>query len=299
MQRERKLQRLDYAPPPPQPTAGKDATDEADEAAVKRANSVVKLDAVDHQTHSSFADVSCQHTYNVSTGEFNISASDRNGNGYLIVKLDTERVYKKLGIRRVISDAAATVKSIKLLQSDVFLRKRDGSASVDTSTTVEAEEEEVGVAEVAAKLKECVRRELTRLVTYGPSRYVVVRHAKDPKETTAYRIVLFNHGESIDFQFTSIEADRVTGKTSVRARELWEAIAKMLGTNEDDDDFAAAMQTSGSKTFKTDTFTLSVGKQNHGRGADGAIELSVALPDDSFTSGDTCYAHVGNLYLAN
>ena len=291
MQRERKLQRLDYAPSLPQPTAGKEATDEA---VVKRANSVVELDAVDHQTHSSFADVSCHHTYNASTGEFNISVSNRNGNGYFIVKLDTERVYKKLGIRRVIADAAATVKSIKLLQSDV-LRKRDGSA-----TTVDAEEEAVSVpVQVTAKLKECVQRELSRLVAYGPSRYVVVQHAKDPKETTAYRIVLFNHGESFDFQFTSIEADRVTGTTSVRTRELSEEVAKLLGTNEDDDDFATAMQTSGSKTFKTDTFTLSVGKQNPGRGEDGAIKLSVALPDDSFTSGDTCYAHVGNLYITN
>ena len=296
MQRERKLQRIDYAPSLPQPTAGKDATDEA---VVKRAKSTVELDAVDHQTQASFADVSCHHTYNVSTGEFNISASNRNGNGYFIVKIDTERVYKKLGIRRVISDAAATVKSIRLLQSDV-LRKRDGSGSVDTSTTADAEEEEVSVpVQVTAKLKECVKRELSRLVAYGPSRYVVVQHAKDPKETTAYRIVLFNHCESVDFQFKSIEADRVTGTTSVRTRELWEEIAKMLGTNEDDDDFAAAMQTSGSKTFKTDTFTLSVGKQNRGRGTGGAIELSVALPDDSFTSGDTCYAHVGNLYITN
>lgn len=282
--RERKLQRLDYTPPLPPPPVVKEA---ADEAVVKRTKSVVELDAADHQTQSSFANVSCHHTYNASTGEFNISVSNRNGNGYFIVKLYTERVYKKLGIRRVVPDASATVKSIKMLQSDI-LRKRD----------VDMEEEEVSVlVEVNSKLKERVNRELSRLVAYGSSRYAVVNHAKDPKETTAYRIVLLNNGESVDFQFTSVEADRVTGTTSVHTREIWEAVAKLMGTTEDDD-FAVAMQTAGSKKFTNDAFTLCVGKQHHGRG-DASIELSVALPDDSFTSGDTCYAHVGNLYITN
>ena len=288
--RERKLQRLNYTPLP-QPAA--------EEAVVKRTKSVVELDTVDHQTHSSFADVSCHHTYNVSTGEFSITASNRNGNGYFVVKLDTESVYKKLGIRRVIADASATVKSIKMLQSNI-LRKRDDDASIDTSTTLGAEEEEEVSApvKVPAKLKERVERELSRLVAYGASRYAVVKHAKDSKETTAYHIVLFNHGESVDFQFRSIEADRVTGTTSVWTREIRECVAKMLGTNEEDEDFAAAMQTSGSKRITNDTFTLSIGKQHHDRGG-SAIEMLIALPDDSFTSGATCYAHVGNLYITN
>ena len=275
MQRESKIQRLSAAPPP--------TPEEPVEEPEKRAKTVVELDSSDHMTYSSFADVASTHTYDVVSGEFNLSANDRNGNGYFVVKLNVERLFQKLGIRRVVTDLQATVKSIKLLRAE-SLRKSESVASEDDAPPSESP------AAVPPKLKERVKRELSRLVAYGPSQYVVVYHGKRTKESTGYQISISHNGEALTFQFMSVETDRVTGTVTLSDREVCEAVAQMMNSHEDDDDITTAMKTA--RTLTKDTFKLSVRKH-----CGNAVALSVAMPDDSFTAGARCDAHVANLYL--
>lgn len=245
---------------------------------------VVELSAADHKTHTSFSDVACNHTYNVLTGEFNVSGTDPNGTSYFMVKLKTRSVYSRLGIKREISDVKSTIKTVKLLQSQIL------RPATETAQTPDAPTDQLEDDDVRLDIDAVVVRELDNLLRYGPSRFVTVKHPKS-KESANYRIVLSKRDDVVSFVFTDLDSEKVTGTSYFTLGELSRACSALLRLSDDDVDFVEAVKMLGTRSITTQTLTISAGFKA------GELQLGVALPPDSFTEDADCYANTGSIYI--
>jgi hypothetical protein len=93
----------------------------------------------------------------------------------------------------------------------------------------------------------------------------------------------------------ALESDTFTGTRTINATDVAKRVAAMLSISEDDSvDFKDAVKTATNYTDTDGTFNLRVGASGRGE-----VELSVALPADSFNDGEPCFAPLGVLALAS
>jgi len=247
---------------------------------------VIELTPTDHKTHTSFSDVACNHTYNVLTGEFNVTGTDPNGSGYFTVKIKTNSVYSRLGIKREIPDVKSTIKTVKLLQSQIL------RPAVETAQTPDAPTEKLDDDDddVRLDIDAIVVRELDNLLRYGQSRCVTVKHPKS-KESATYRIFLNKRDDVFSFVFTDLDSEKVTGTSHFTLGEVSRACSALLRLSDDDVDFVQAVKTIGTRSITTQTLTISAGFKA------GELQLGVAMPPDSFTEDTDCYANTGSIFI--
>jgi hypothetical protein len=264
MHRPSKVQRIESLEAPPQ-------TDQSDQRRESKGGSVALL-AEDHSTTTSYVQAKVQHFYDVKSGEFSLGVTAENGE-YVNVKVRTNGLYERIGVKRTIPDVKATINSVKMLQK----------AELQPGTS--APEETVAPS---AALKTIVTNELGNLARYGSSLFVTVKHPVN-KENADYRVNVSTRGETIVFSFKSVELDRNTGSTSYNITKLASIVASTLGVDENDTDFKSALQTSSKKIVCNEEIKLRV--------TEDKIALSVRLPSDSFSYGATVFADVGFLYF--
>jgi hypothetical protein len=304
MQRTAKIQRvgIDSLPAAIRDSDNAELVNPLDDEPHAMKNSVVELQTHDHQTRSSFVDMTCGHTYDIKDGTLQVSVADNNGNGYVLVRVNTKRLFSNLGVVTTIPDVRSTVRTMKLLQTKA-LRAAGGHGTAQAHTGEvgctdaavspgDDDDDNAASDEIRQQLATVVKREVARLAAYGPLQYVEVKHPKNG-ESTSYRVVLTKRDNAITFQFISIEMDESTGTTIVKLPQLVDAVGRLLKIGSEETEFASALTTLGTRSVVDDAFKV-VGTQ---RSRPGDLELQVALPSDSFTGDTTCYASVGVFFI--
>lgn len=260
---------------------GDDAKDAAGDG-VRMERGVVTLSSADVHTACSFADAAITNSYNVRTGTFQLTGSDRSGVGYFSTTLQTKELYARLGIERRILDPRATAQSVVALNSP-GLRGQD--ASPDTPLTQ---------ATPAPALRLAVDRELRNLVTYGPCRLVTASITVDgDTETQDYRVDATRSGEhDACFAFVSIETNKRTGRVVLSASDVSRTVAEVLETTVDESDFGEALRLAGTKSVVGENFKLEFISSKR-----AGPNMYAQVPTDNFTEGHTCYVFLGPLCI--
>jgi hypothetical protein len=270
------------------------ASSNEEEKVAKEDLSVV-VNPEEHNTHTSFSEVSLTYSLNIVKKTMSINAVSSSSD-YFSSVINFGKVFDRLGAELVIRNTKETLDSIKTAKQFAQVSGATEEKMVENKSGSEIEP--AAESSMASNgLKRALMAEFEKFTQYGSCRLI---EAKNKDDSTLYRVdfsrQLVSNAYVIKSKIISIESNRATGVISISEDDIFKRILSISKVSADDDDATtvlnAASMACGEACEDTD-WAVNVKK----RGEKFTINVSAQLPKDEFTEDALVTVELFKLFL--